>query len=288
MVIPTYALYRAIESPSPTQLKPWLIYWTVYAVVLTSEAQLSWLLTYIPMYLFLRLLFLGWLVLPVALYGGAGLPRESGCGVLYYGYLKPAMEGGMDTLADLNTYQRIHTQVSSWTVNSIFAKYFHGLSPRTSSSATSPTTSTTGGMMQTIGVLLALVAGKARDAAFGFALPTGTLPSGEPVNLFGSFMDLCPGFMAGKPDAPVSQRTVSPLEAATLAVGRVWDLLFDLVDLVEATPEATTHRRSSWKMWGYGRGAEEPGEPATSTENPAAAATATATAAATTAAEPAT
>ena len=64
-LFPVFASYKALRSSDPAQLAPWLMYWVTFALVSLADAWISpvagWV---VPLYAWLRLVLLAWLVLP--------------------------------------------------------------------------------------------------------------------------------------------------------------------------------------------------------------------------------
>lgn len=59
-----YASFKAIETPTPTDDKQWLTYWTVIGFVHIIEYFSDILLFWIPFYFLFKTLFVLWLALP--------------------------------------------------------------------------------------------------------------------------------------------------------------------------------------------------------------------------------
>lgn len=81
-LFPLFASYKALKTSDPTQLTPWLMYWVVLACALLFESWTEWLLVWIPLYPYLRLLFLLYLV----------LPQTQGACIIYTTYVHPYLE----------------------------------------------------------------------------------------------------------------------------------------------------------------------------------------------------
>ena len=64
-LFPVFASYKALRGADPAQLAPWLMYWAVFALISLADAWVSpvagWV---VPLYAWLRLALLAWLVLP--------------------------------------------------------------------------------------------------------------------------------------------------------------------------------------------------------------------------------
>ncbi|KUI69416.1 Receptor expression-enhancing protein 2 [Cytospora mali] len=81
-LFPLFASYKALKTSDPAQLTPWLMYWVVLACALLVESWTEWFLVWIPLYPYLRLLFLLYLV----------LPQTQGACVIYTTYIYPYLE----------------------------------------------------------------------------------------------------------------------------------------------------------------------------------------------------
>ncbi|KAF8717296.1 TB2/DP1, HVA22 family, partial [Rhizoctonia solani] len=84
VVYPTYASYKTL-SKRPTQeadLERWLMYWSVMGVVLGIEMVAEWLIRWIPLYYYLKTIFLMYLA----------LPQTQGATPLYNHRLLPLLE----------------------------------------------------------------------------------------------------------------------------------------------------------------------------------------------------
>ncbi|KAK7756314.1 hypothetical protein SLS62_001540 [Diatrype stigma] len=81
-LFPLFASYKALKTPDPAQLAPWLMYWSVLSCVVLAESWVGFLLVWVPFYAYLRLGFLLYLV----------LPQTQGARHLYEAYLYPYLE----------------------------------------------------------------------------------------------------------------------------------------------------------------------------------------------------
>ncbi|CAM1502402.1 Fc.00g043860.m01.CDS01 [Cosmosporella sp. VM-42] len=63
-LFPIFASYKALKTSDPAQLTPWLMYWVVFSICLLAESWVYFILTWIPFYGYIRLLFLLYLILP--------------------------------------------------------------------------------------------------------------------------------------------------------------------------------------------------------------------------------
>ncbi|GAB2289373.1 HVA22-like protein e, variant 2 [Dionaea muscipula] len=64
LLYPLYASVMAIESPSKVDDEQWLAYWILYSFITLLEMVLQPLLEWIPIWYWLKLLLMSWLVLP--------------------------------------------------------------------------------------------------------------------------------------------------------------------------------------------------------------------------------
>ncbi|KAL7622048.1 hypothetical protein AAE478_007549 [Parahypoxylon ruwenzoriense] len=78
-LFPLFASYKALKTSDPTQLTPWLMYWSVLSCALLVESWIEFILVWVPFYSYMRLFFLLYLV----------LPQTQGARVLYETYLHP-------------------------------------------------------------------------------------------------------------------------------------------------------------------------------------------------------
>ncbi|ORZ01584.1 TB2/DP1, HVA22 family-domain-containing protein [Syncephalastrum racemosum] len=92
-VYPAYASFKAIETPSPTDDKQWLTYWTVIGFVHIIEYFSDILLFWIPFYFLFKTLFVLWLA----------LPQTRGAEILYVRFIRPFL---LDAQTDID--QRAH------------------------------------------------------------------------------------------------------------------------------------------------------------------------------------
>ncbi|KAI1100344.1 TB2/DP1, HVA22 family-domain-containing protein [Jackrogersella minutella] len=89
-LFPLFASYKALKTSDPTQLTPWLMYWSVLSCALLVESWTEFILTWIPFYSYMRLFFLLYLV----------LPQTQGARVLYETYLHPYLEENETAIED--------------------------------------------------------------------------------------------------------------------------------------------------------------------------------------------
>lgn len=89
-LFPLFASYKALKTSDPTQLTPWLMYWSVLSCALLIESWFEFVLVWIPFYAYLRLLFLLYLV----------LPQTQGARHLYETYLHPYLEENETQIED--------------------------------------------------------------------------------------------------------------------------------------------------------------------------------------------
>ncbi|RMZ86118.1 hypothetical protein DV737_g17, partial [Chaetothyriales sp. CBS 132003] len=79
ILLPAYISYKALRSRDPAQINPWLIYFTILSLALLAESWTYFILSWIPFYSWIRLVFLLYLV----------LPQTQGAKVIYLDYLEP-------------------------------------------------------------------------------------------------------------------------------------------------------------------------------------------------------
>ncbi|KAJ4393412.1 hypothetical protein N0V93_002622 [Gnomoniopsis smithogilvyi] len=90
-LFPLFASYKALKTSDPAQLTPWLMYWVVLACALLVESWTEWFLVWIPLYPYVRLLFLLYLV----------LPQTQGARIIYTTYVHPYLEDNESQIEDL-------------------------------------------------------------------------------------------------------------------------------------------------------------------------------------------
>ncbi|KXJ97296.1 TB2/DP1, HVA22 family-domain-containing protein [Microdochium bolleyi] len=81
-LFPLFASYKALKTSDPSQLTPWLMYWSVLSVVVLVESWTSFILFWVPFYAYMRLFFLLYLV----------LPQTQGAKHIYDTYIYPYLE----------------------------------------------------------------------------------------------------------------------------------------------------------------------------------------------------
>jgi len=64
VLFPIFASYKALRTSDPAQLSPWLMFWVVSAILSTIEFHLSFILTWVPLYWWLRFGLYLYLILP--------------------------------------------------------------------------------------------------------------------------------------------------------------------------------------------------------------------------------
>lgn len=90
-LFPLFASYKALKTSDPAQLTPWLMYWVVLACALLVESWTEWFLVWVPLYSYIRLLFLLYLV----------LPQTQGARVIYTTYIHPYLEENESQIEEL-------------------------------------------------------------------------------------------------------------------------------------------------------------------------------------------
>jgi receptor expression-enhancing protein 1/2/3/4 len=79
VLFPIFASYKALRTSDPAQLTPWLMYWVILSMALLAESTFSFILSWVPMYAWLRLFGHLYLV----------LPGKQGATQLYQTYVHP-------------------------------------------------------------------------------------------------------------------------------------------------------------------------------------------------------
>ncbi|MCJ1431054.1 hypothetical protein MMC27_000404 [Xylographa pallens] len=79
ILFPVFASYKALRTSDPAQLTPWLMYWVSFALVTLFEAWTWYLVSWIPLYAYIRLMILSYLV----------LPQTQGARLLYQSHIHP-------------------------------------------------------------------------------------------------------------------------------------------------------------------------------------------------------
>ncbi|GKV48526.1 hypothetical protein SLEP1_g55336 [Rubroshorea leprosula] len=65
LLYPLYASLRAIETPSALDDQQWLTYWIIYSLVTLFELSSYKILSWLPFWPYMKIVFCAWLVLPV-------------------------------------------------------------------------------------------------------------------------------------------------------------------------------------------------------------------------------
>lgn len=79
ILFPVFASYKALRTSDPAQLTPWLMYWVSFALVTLFEAWTWYLISWVPLYAYIRLILLSYLV----------LPQTQGARLLYQSHIHP-------------------------------------------------------------------------------------------------------------------------------------------------------------------------------------------------------
>ncbi|GAB7361975.1 hypothetical protein MBLNU230_g2012t1 [Neophaeotheca triangularis] len=79
ILFPIFASYKALRTNDPSDLAPWLMYWTTLSLFLLVENQFYFILYWVPFY--------SWIRLGIHLY--LVLPGQQGCVFIYRTYLHP-------------------------------------------------------------------------------------------------------------------------------------------------------------------------------------------------------
>ncbi|KAF0739376.1 hypothetical protein LEN26_015582 [Aphanomyces euteiches] len=64
VLYPTYASFKALETPQTDDDKQWLTYWVVFSITTSAEEVGEKLVAYLPGYYICKCIFLVWLMLP--------------------------------------------------------------------------------------------------------------------------------------------------------------------------------------------------------------------------------
>ncbi|KAF4968894.1 hypothetical protein FZEAL_10329, partial [Fusarium zealandicum] len=89
-LFPIFASYKALKTHDPAQLTPWLMYWVVLSCCLLIESWVWFIVSWIPLYGYFRLLFLLYLI----------LPQTQGARRLYEDFLHPWLEENESQIDD--------------------------------------------------------------------------------------------------------------------------------------------------------------------------------------------
>ena len=79
---PCFMSFLALESKGADDDKQWLTYWVVFGIFNIIDQFAGFILTFIPFYFFLKLIFLVWLFHPIS----------NGATVVYNAYILPNMK----------------------------------------------------------------------------------------------------------------------------------------------------------------------------------------------------
>jgi len=91
VLFPIFASYKALRTSDPAQLSPWLMFWVVSAILSTIEFHLSFILTWVPLYWWLRF----------GLYLYLILPGQQGATYIYQTHIHPFL---VEHEADIDRY----------------------------------------------------------------------------------------------------------------------------------------------------------------------------------------
>ncbi|KAK9477353.1 TB2/DP1, HVA22 family-domain-containing protein [Lipomyces japonicus] len=81
LVYPVYASYKALRLNNTEGLVQLLMYWVVISAFITIESWFGFLFTWLPLYGFVKLGFMIWLV----------LPQTQGSSYVYFTYIEPTL-----------------------------------------------------------------------------------------------------------------------------------------------------------------------------------------------------
>ncbi|GFR49706.1 hypothetical protein Agub_g11859 [Astrephomene gubernaculifera] len=107
---PTYMSLKAIQSTTKLDDTQWLTYWVVYAFLSTFESVGMFLLSWIPLYYEIKLLFVVWLI----------APQTQGARKIYEEYIVPLLKKYGDKIDPV--FGKADAALQSQIVNQI-AKY---------------------------------------------------------------------------------------------------------------------------------------------------------------------
>jgi len=101
-LFPIFASYKALKTSDPAQLTPWLMYWVVFSCFLLAESWVGFVLSWIPLYSYVRLLFLLYLV----------LPQTQGARLIYEEHVHPFLESNETEIDDFiaSTHRRLKAE----------------------------------------------------------------------------------------------------------------------------------------------------------------------------------
>ncbi|CAN3370640.1 hypothetical protein DICA4_F31032 [Diutina catenulata] len=128
VTVPIGAIFTAKDASADDQqllqselitMQKWFIYWIVYACVETGEA-VFFLRQLVPFYDLFKLLLSAWLLVPMVAKSSEvdsttsfdetkqwAAFSENGAGLVYFGYIKPAISRGLDRVELPNTTQTV-------------------------------------------------------------------------------------------------------------------------------------------------------------------------------------
>ncbi|KAL9656928.1 hypothetical protein ABK040_007020 [Willaertia magna] len=81
-IYPAYASFKAIKSKGGNDDKQWLTYWIIYAIVHVVEYYMLIIVTVIPLYWEIKILFILWLM----------APQTRGATIIYVKYVQPFLK----------------------------------------------------------------------------------------------------------------------------------------------------------------------------------------------------
>jgi len=79
---PAYASFKALETPQIDDDKQWLTYWVVFSITSSAEEVAEKVVSYLPGYYVLKVIFLVWLM----------LPKTRGAVLLYKNFILPLLK----------------------------------------------------------------------------------------------------------------------------------------------------------------------------------------------------
>ena len=90
-IYPVWRTALTIEDKNAEETKTWLCYWTVYGIVQIIELLLGFVLSYVPYYAVIRLLFFIYLMIP-------NVTLTNGSKIIYNSVFKPLLRQHKDSI----------------------------------------------------------------------------------------------------------------------------------------------------------------------------------------------
>jgi len=80
-LLPAYRSYKAIKNKNVREYVKWMMYWVVYAIFMTCETFADMLLSWVPLYYEIKIIFIIWLL----------SPATKGSSILYRKFVHPRL-----------------------------------------------------------------------------------------------------------------------------------------------------------------------------------------------------